>query len=62
MRSPERPSDEAFLLLRSGGVVWFDVIGIPYVLLGPWLLCVPVIYYLMGKYVVGFCNEVVELV
>ena len=50
-----------FLSLGSNGATWFEAVRIPYLVLGPWLLCVPVIYYLVWKYVVGFCNEVVEL-
>jgi hypothetical protein len=50
-----------FLSLGSKGIVWFDAITIPYTLLIPWIAIVMIGYYLVWKYLVGFCNMVLEL-
>jgi len=50
-----------FLSFSSKGVVWFSAIDIPYVFLFPWFVVVVTIYYLVWKYLVGFCNRVANI-
>jgi hypothetical protein len=50
-----------FLSLGSEGIVWFDTITIPRLLLVPWFAVVMIVYYFVWKYLVGFCNKVLEI-
>jgi len=50
-----------FLAFSSRGVVWFSAITIPYVFLVPWFGVVVIIYYLVWKYLIGFCNRVLNI-
>jgi hypothetical protein len=50
-----------FLSLGSNGIVWFDAIAIPYTLFIPWIAVVMIVYYLIWKYLVGFCNRALEI-
>ena len=50
-----------FLSLGSKGIVWFDAITIPYTLFVPWVAVVMIVYYLIWKHLVGFCNRVLEI-
>ena len=50
-----------FLTVGSNGFVWFDAIAIPYALVIPWFAIVLAAYYLIWKYLVGFCNRVLEI-
>jgi hypothetical protein len=50
-----------FLAFSSRGVVWFSMITIPYALLIPWLTVVVIGYYLVWKYLVGFCNRILNI-
>jgi hypothetical protein len=50
-----------FLAFSAKGVVWFSVIKIPYTLLIPWFGVIVIGYYLVWKYLVGFCNEVLHI-
>ncbi len=50
-----------FLSLGSKGIVWFDAITIPYILFVPWIAVVMIVYYLIWKYLVGFCNRILEI-
>ena len=51
-----------FLAFSSKGVVWFSTITIPYTLLIPWFGMIVVGYYLVWKYLVGFCNKILDIV
>jgi hypothetical protein len=48
-----------FLSLESKGVTWFNTVTVPYALVIPWFFIVMIIYYLVWKYLVGFCNRIV---
>jgi len=50
-----------FLAIAPNGVVWFSVVRIPYTLLVPWIGTVVIVYYLVWKYLVGFCNKLLNL-
>jgi hypothetical protein len=50
-----------FLAFGSHGVIWFSAITIPYTLLIPWFAVVLIAYYLVWKYLVGFCNRMLEI-
>jgi hypothetical protein len=50
-----------FLYFSSEGAVWFDAITLPYILLVPWFAIVMITYYFIWKYLVGFCNKVLEI-
>ncbi len=50
-----------FLALESKGAVWFNEVTLPYTFVIPWIAVVMIIYYLVWKYLVGFCNKVVEV-
>ncbi len=50
-----------FVKLGTTGIVWFETIKVPYYLLLPWLGAVIIGYYLVWKYLVGFCNEVLGI-
>jgi hypothetical protein len=50
-----------FLSFGSKGIVWFNTITIPYILLAPWFAVVLIAYYLIWKYLVGFCNRILEI-
>lgn len=50
-----------FLAFSSSGVLWFGTITVPYTLLIPWLGAVVIGYYLVWKYLVGFCNRVLGI-
>ena len=43
------------------GILWFNAITIPYAFLVPWFIMVLIIYYLLWKYLVGFCNRTLEV-
>jgi hypothetical protein len=49
------------LALGSDGVTWFNAVHLPYMLIVPFFLCVPIGYYLVWKYVVGFMNRVLGI-
>jgi hypothetical protein len=51
-----------FLSVGSQGLIWFDLITIPYTLFVPFIFIVMIVYYLIWKYLVGFCNRVLEIV
>ncbi len=50
-----------FLAIGAHGVIWFQVISVPYVLVALWFLVALVLYYLVWKYVVGFLNQVLGI-
>lgn len=50
-----------FLAIGAHGVTWFQVISVPYLLVGLWFLAAMVLYYLIWKYVVGFLNQVLGI-
>jgi hypothetical protein len=50
-----------FLSLDSNEIVWFDAVAIPYALFIPWIAVIMIGYYLIWKYLVGFCNRVLEI-
>jgi hypothetical protein len=50
-----------FLSFDSGGAMWFDAITIPYILLVPWFFIVMIAYYFIWKYLVNFCNRILEI-
>jgi len=50
-----------FLSFGSRGILWFNVITIPYTLFAPWIAVVMIGYYLVWKYLVGFCNKALEI-
>jgi hypothetical protein len=50
-----------FLSFGSRGIVWFHAITIPYLLFVPWIAVIMICYYLVWKYLVGFCNRVLEI-
>jgi hypothetical protein len=50
-----------FLAFSSRGFVWFSVITVPYALVIPWFGVVVICYYLVWKYLVGFCNKVANI-
>jgi hypothetical protein len=50
-----------FLALGTYGLIWFQSIRIPYLLIAPWFVGAVVVYYLMWKYVVGFFNQVLGI-
>jgi hypothetical protein len=50
-----------FLSLDSRGATWFNTATIPYLLIVPWFAIVMIIYYLVWKYLIGFCNRVLEI-
>ena len=50
-----------FLYFGSKGIVWFDTITIPYTLFFPWVAFILILYYLIWKYLVGFCNKALEI-
>jgi hypothetical protein len=50
-----------FLAFSSRGVIWFGAITVPYALLIPWFGVVVIAYYLVWKYLVGFCNRVLNV-
>ena len=49
------------LSFGRSGVVWFQAIAFPYMLLAPWIVVVMICYYLVWKYLVGFCNKVLGI-
>jgi len=49
------------LALGSTGVVWFQEIHVPYVLIAPIFLCGLIGYYLVWKYIVGSVNRVLGI-
>jgi hypothetical protein len=50
-----------FLSLGSQGAVWFNTVTIPYLLIVPWFAFIMIFYYLVWKYLIGFCNRVLEI-
>jgi hypothetical protein len=50
-----------FLAIGAHGVIWFQAISVPYVLVALWFLVALVLYYLVWKYVVGFLNQVLGI-
>jgi hypothetical protein len=50
-----------FLQIHNDGIVWFQVLHIPYVLLGGAFLAALAGYYLVWKYIVGFLNRVMGI-
>lgn len=50
-----------FVELKSTGIVWFQMIHVPYVFLLPWFAIVVIGYYLVWKYLVAFFNHVLGL-
>jgi hypothetical protein len=50
-----------FLAFGPRGIVWFGAITVPYALLIPWFGVVVIGYYLVWKYLVGFCNRVANI-
>ncbi len=50
-----------FLSLGPSGIIWFETIHVPYAFLLPWFGVVVIGYYLVWKYLVGFCNEVLGI-
>jgi hypothetical protein len=50
-----------FLAIGAHGVIWFQAISVPYLLVGLWFLAAMVLYYLLWKYVVGFLNQVLGI-
>ena len=50
-----------FLSLRLKEIVWFNAITIPYTLFVPWVAIVMIVYYLIWKYLVSFCNRVLDI-
>jgi hypothetical protein len=50
-----------FLSFGAEGAVWFDAITLPYILLVPWFAIVMIVYYFIWKYLVNFCNKVMEI-
>jgi hypothetical protein len=50
-----------FLTLNSSGAIWFNAVTIPYSLIVPWIGSVMIIYYLVWKYLVAYCNKVLEI-
>ncbi len=49
------------LQIHNDGIVWFQVLHIPYVLLGCAFLAALAGYYLVWKYIVGSLNRVMEI-
>jgi hypothetical protein len=50
-----------FLSLGPEEAVWFDAFTLPYTLLVPWFAIVMIAYYFIWKYLVSFCNRVLEI-
>jgi hypothetical protein len=49
------------LTINATGVIWFQSIRVPYLLLAPWFLAAVAIYYLVWKHLVGFLNRLLEI-
>ena len=49
------------LQIQSDGIVWFQVLHIPFTLLACAFLAALAGYYLVWKYIVGYLNRVVEI-
>jgi hypothetical protein len=49
-----------FMSFGSDGIVWFNSVTIPYVIVVPWIAIVMSIYYLIWKYFVSFFNKIIE--
>lgn len=47
--------------IGAQGLTWFDVVEVPYSVVVVWFLSLPVLYYLIWKYVVGFLNQVLGI-
>ena len=50
-----------FLAIGAHGVIWFQAIDVPYLLVALWFLGAVALYYLLWKYVVGFLNQVLGI-
>lgn len=49
------------LEVRGDGIIWFQVLHIPYALLASAFVAALAGYYLVWKYIVGYLNRVVEI-
>lgn len=49
------------LAIGAHGVVWFQAVRLPYVIVAPAFLCALIAYYLVWKYIVGFVNRVLGI-
>ena len=50
-----------FVAVTPRGLVWFQVVTIHYSFVATGFLCGLIVYYLVWKYLVGFCNEVLGI-
>jgi hypothetical protein len=50
------------LSLRSSSVVWFHSIELPYAFIAVGILAALAAYYLVWKYIVGFLNQMLQIV